>query len=127
MLYNIVCVCIANTLSPATVVNTLDFRHMKAISEEVGRDWKMLGRYLGLDEATLDSIHQAHYSDLKEASYQALLRYVIMGVVNNLGPHTVNVLCRWKTNSPTANPLVLKQALMDMKLMSIVHKYFDKV
>lgn len=119
--------CIANTLSPATVVNTLDFRHMKAISEEVGRDWKMLGRYLGLDEATLDSIHQAHYSDLKEASYQALLRYVIMGVVNNLGPHTVNVLCRWKTNSPTANPLVLKQALMDMKLMSIVHKYFDKV
>jgi len=47
---------------------------MKAISEEVGRDWKMLGRYLGLDEPTLESIQQAHHGDLKEASYQALLR-----------------------------------------------------
>ena len=34
---------------------------------------------------------------------------------------------RWKSTSPTASPLVLKQALTDMKLLSIVHKYFDKV
>ncbi len=66
--------CAANTLAPVTVVEKLEFRHLKLISEEVGRDWKMLGRYLGLDEATLESIQQAHYSDLKEASYQALLR-----------------------------------------------------
>lgn len=66
--------CAANTLAPVTVVEKLEFRHLKLISEEVGRDWKMLGRYLGLDEPTLESIQQAHYSDLKEASYQALLR-----------------------------------------------------
>ena len=70
-------ICPAGTLAPVTVVDKLEFRHLKAISEEVGRNWKMLGRYLGLDEATLDSIHQAHFSDLKEASYQALLRYAI--------------------------------------------------
>jgi hypothetical protein len=55
-------------------VDKLEFRHLKAISEEVGRDWKMLGRHLGLDEAELESIQQAYYSDLKEASYQTLLR-----------------------------------------------------
>lgn len=65
---------IANTLSPEAVVDKLEFRHLKQISEEVGRDWRMLGRHLGLDEATLESINQAHFSDLKEASYQALLK-----------------------------------------------------
>ena len=58
------------------VVEKLEFRHMKAVSDAVGRDWKMLARYLGLDEATIESIQQAHHSDLKEASYQALLRWV---------------------------------------------------
>lgn len=67
---------VANTLAPAAVVDKLEFRHIKMISEEVGRDWKMLGRHLGLDEATLDSINQAHFHDLKEASFQMLLRFV---------------------------------------------------
>lgn len=66
--------CSANNLAPETVVDKLEFKHLKLISEEVGRDWRMLGRHLGLDEATLESIHQAHFSDLKEASFQALLK-----------------------------------------------------
>ena len=65
---------IAHSLAPDTIVDKLEFRHLKLISEEVGRDWRMLGRHLGLDEATLESIHQAHFTDLKEASYQALLK-----------------------------------------------------
>lgn len=66
--------CIANDLVPVTVVDKLEFKHLKLISEEVGRDWRMLGRHLGLDEATLESINQAHFSDLKEAAYQTLLK-----------------------------------------------------
>lgn len=98
----------ANTLAPACVVDKLEFKHLKLISEEVGRDWKMLGRHLGLDESTLDSIQQAYYSDLKEASYQTLLRWQ-------------------KKAGPEASPQDLKQALTDMKLMAIVHKYLDAV
>lgn len=64
----------ANNLAPVTIVDKLEFKHLKLISEEVGVDWRMLGRHLGLDEATLESIHQAHFSDLKEAAYQTLLR-----------------------------------------------------
>lgn len=97
-----------NTLAPACVVDKLEFKHLKLISEEVGRDWKMLGRHLGLDESTLDSIQQAYYSDLKEASYQTLLRWQ-------------------KKAGPEASPQDLKQALTDMKLMAIVHKYLDAV
>jgi len=70
------CVFSANSLAPVSVVEKLEFRHMKAVSDAVGRDWKMLSRYLGLDEATIESIQQAYQSDLKEASYQALLRWV---------------------------------------------------
>lgn len=62
----------AHTLAPVTVVDKLEFKHLKLISEEVGRDWKMLGRHLGLDEATLESIQQAYFTDLKEAAYQML-------------------------------------------------------
>ena len=65
---------VANSLAPTRVTDKLEFKHLKLISEEVGKDWKMLGRHLNLDEATLESIQQAHFSDLKEASYQALLR-----------------------------------------------------
>ena len=69
---------LAKNLAPVAVVDKLEFRHLKLISEEVGRDWRMLGRHLGLDEATLDSIHQAYFSDLKEASLQTLLRYFLL-------------------------------------------------
>ena len=36
-------------------------------------------------------------------------------------------LYRWQKNSDMATPQVLKQALLDMKLLSIVHKYLDAV
>lgn len=64
----------ANNLAATTVTDSLEFKHLKLISEEVGRDWRMLGRHLGLDEPTLESIHQANFADLKEASYQMLSR-----------------------------------------------------
>lgn len=65
---------VANDLGPVAVVEKLEFKHLKAISEEVGRDWKMLGRHLGLDEITLEQIQQAYLSNLKEASFQVLKR-----------------------------------------------------
>lgn len=37
-------------------------------------------------------------------------------------------LCRWKhTAGANATPKTLKKALVDMKLMAIVHKYFAAV
>ena len=53
---------------------TLDDRLLNTVAKEIGRDWKMLSRQLGLDETSIQSIHQAHFGDLHEASYQALLR-----------------------------------------------------
>lgn len=62
-------------IQPApTYIQELDFRTLKTISEQVGRDWKMLARHLGLDEPTVQSIHQANFGDLHEASLQALQR-----------------------------------------------------
>lgn len=53
---------------------TLDDRLLNSVARDIGRDWKMLSRHLGLDETSIQSIQQAHFSDLHEASYQALLR-----------------------------------------------------
>ena len=83
----------------------------------------MLGRHLGLDESTLESIQQAYFSDLKEASYQTLLRYLLQVFCPLYYAHS-----RWqKKAGPEASPQDLKQALTDMKLMAIVHKYLDAV
>lgn len=84
---------------------TLDDRLLNSVARDIGRDWKMLSRHLGLDETSIQSIQQAHFSDLHEASYQALLR--------------------WKKDfGAKATPRAFKRALTDMKLMGIVHKYF---
>jgi len=98
-----------NPIQPApTYIQELDFRTLKTISEQVGRDWKMLARHLGLDEPTVQSIHQANFGDLHEASLQALQR--------------------WQTkNGEKATPKALKAALCEMKLMSIVHQHFEGV
>lgn len=93
---------------PEPTPGTLEFRVLKAVAEEVGRDWKMLARYLGLDEVKIQSIHQSNFGDLHEAALQALLR--------------------WQTAEGTkATPRALKRALTEMKLMSIVHKHFQTV
>ena len=47
---------------------------LKAIAEEVGQDWKMLGRYLGLKEKDIQAIDHANSRDLHEAAYQILVR-----------------------------------------------------
>ena len=44
------------------------------IAKEIGKDWKMLSRHLGLPEYEIQSINQAYMFDLHEASFQALLR-----------------------------------------------------
>ena len=37
----------------------------------------------------------------------------------------VMLYCRWQMSTDCASPRVLKQALTDMRLMAIVHKYFE--
>ena len=41
---------------------------------QVGREWKMLSRHLGVDEVDIDGIQREHYGDLKEAALKALLK-----------------------------------------------------
>ncbi len=52
----------------------LNFPILKVIATEVGRDWRMLARHLGLDETIIQGIHQANFGDIHEAALQALLR-----------------------------------------------------
>ena len=61
-------------VEPDTALYELDFAHLKVISAEVGKDWKMLARHLRLDEITIQSIHGENGGNLHEASLQALLR-----------------------------------------------------
>lgn len=49
------------------------------ISKEVGKDWKMLSRHLGLIETDIQAINQAYMFDLHEASLQSLLRCIVWG------------------------------------------------
>ena len=51
------------------------------LAAEVGRDWKMVARYLGLDETTIDSISRAHQDSLHEAALQSLRKWVGRGGV----------------------------------------------
>ena len=73
--------------SPASVTakpsaSNMDVTFLRLVAGEVGREWKMLARYLGLDEITIESIHQAHFGDLHEASLQSLLKWVVVpGVI----------------------------------------------
>ena len=60
--------------APERVTSTLERSHLIKISADVGRDWKMLSRYLGLDEVTIQTIQQQSQGDLKEAALQSLLR-----------------------------------------------------
>lgn len=47
---------------------------LKAIGEEVGKDWRMLGRYLLLKEPEIQAIDHAYPKDLHEAALQVLLK-----------------------------------------------------
>ena len=61
-------------VSPDKPVDTLETSHLYNIAQDVGTDWKMLSRHLGLDETTIQSIRQSNSHDLREAAYQALLK-----------------------------------------------------
>ena len=61
-------------LTPAKPVDSLETSHLYNIAQDLGRDWIMLSRHLGLDETTIQSIRQSNSHDLREAAYQALLK-----------------------------------------------------
>lgn len=78
---------------------------LRELAAEVGKDWKMLARHLGLPETDIQQIQHAHLFDLHEASYQAIVR--------------------WQDKQGTkATVASLRRALSDMKLLGVVHKYF---
>ena len=68
------------------------------LAGEVGKEWKMVARYLGLDETTIDSISRAHQDSLHEAALQALRKWVGRGgggEVWEVGEVGVGVGVRW--------------------------------
>lgn len=76
--YRITIIYIRHTggdLHPQRVTDSLELAQLTRISTDVGKDWKMLGRRLGLDETTISTIHNQSNGDLAEASLQSLLRY----------------------------------------------------
>ena len=91
-----------NKIRTETDLNSVTLRNLAA---EVGKDWRMLARHLGLSEPDIDQIHHANQSDLHEASYKAIVRWQDKQGAN-------------------ATPSALSRALTDMKLLGIVHKYF---
>ena len=71
-------------LSPDHKIRTLDDLtplKLRPIAEEVGRDWKMLGRYLGLKETEIQAIDHANPRNLHEASFEVFTRYDSMYVI----------------------------------------------
>lgn len=52
----------------------LNVLNLTEIGKEVGKDWKMLARHLGVPEPDIQQISHAYYNDLHEASFQALTR-----------------------------------------------------
>ena len=60
--------------TPPKPVDSLETSHLYNIAQDLGRDWLMLSRHLGLDETTIQSIKQSTSHDLREAAYQALLK-----------------------------------------------------
>lgn len=64
---------------PQQVTDSLEQPQLRRIAADVGTDWKMLGRQLGLEEPVLTTIERQSHGDLVEASLQALLRCVVFG------------------------------------------------
>lgn len=61
-------------LTPDKPVDTLEDSHLYDIAQDVGADWMVLSRRLGIDETTIQSIRQTYSHDLREAAYQAFLK-----------------------------------------------------
>ena len=78
---------------------------LRKLAAEVGKDWKMLARHLGLSEPDIEQIQHANMGDLHEASYKAIVHWQ-------------------KNQGPKATVASLRRALTEMKLLGIVHKYF---
>ncbi|XP_013394895.1 receptor-interacting serine/threonine-protein kinase 2 isoform X1 [Lingula anatina] len=60
-------------INPDKILGTSDF--MK-LSRAIGRNWRVLGRSLGLDDAELDAIHHdTHVEGMQEMCYQMLRKW----------------------------------------------------
>jgi len=56
------------------VADSLERAQLMRIADDVGSDWKMLSRYLGLEEIAIKTINRQAEGDLREASLQSLLK-----------------------------------------------------
>ena len=68
-------------ITPDDKIRTMDdltALKLRPIAEEVGKDWKMLGRYLGLKETEIQAIDHANPRNLHEASFEVFTRYDCM-------------------------------------------------
>jgi len=78
-----------------------------AVSKEVGTNWRMIARRLGVTDTDIDEIEN-DYRKLSEQSYQSLRKWV-----ENSGGYE------------KANPEHLKKALLDYNLRRIAEDFFD--
>ena len=46
------------------------------IADHVGKNWRLLARKLGVSDAQIDNIQEAHSRDLREQAYSALKAWV---------------------------------------------------
>ncbi len=65
---------VVGIVEPEKVAESLERGQLIRIAKDVGRDWKMLSRYLGLDDTTIQTINKQSDGDLAEAALDALLR-----------------------------------------------------
>ena len=65
--------------------------HLNDISEDLGRDWKALGRKLEIESTILDNI-DAEYRWVKEKSFQMMLRWKKRSGNNATGQALANAL-----------------------------------
>ncbi len=61
-------------VEPEKVVESLELNQLMRIANDVGKDWKMLSRYLGLNDITIQTISKQSDGDIAEASLNALLK-----------------------------------------------------
>lgn len=53
-----------------------EYKHMDVVSSKLAGDWRRLGRYMGLDDATLDQLRQDYYVEGQhEVNYRMLLKW----------------------------------------------------
>ena len=86
-----------------------DEKFLMELSRQVGNNWKMVVRRLGLTDTEIDEVAHDHHR-LREQSYQAFRIWV-----DKNGGYA------------DANPDEIKNALLDFQLKRIAEEFFDIV